>query len=178
MAMARRLLGNKSIGTMAISGITQKTTHTASPDRRAVFGPPPYLRRRRAYNQTVRIPTRKFAGMKVDQPVGLFPSARNAAVQASSKYTRWTPYSNALTSRPATRPPPTTRPQLIGATIGPEFVVNGCSPRRRSQTNAWCRVPHSRRSNGGETLWDSRVQCGSFAFSAGRPLLQIGRAHV
>jgi len=70
-------MGNKSIGTMAISGIPQKTTHVASPDGKAVFGPLPYLGRRRAYNQTSS-PIRKLAGMKVDQPVGVFPSAREA----------------------------------------------------------------------------------------------------
>src|ERR1035437_4998923 len=153
MAAASSLMGNKSIGTMAISGIAQKTTHVASPDRKAVFGPLPYLGRRRAYNQTSRIPIKKLAGMKVAQPVGVFPSARNAAVQASSKYTRWPPYSNALTTRPAANPPHTTRPQLIEATAGPEFVFMNVPLVAPHKPTPWCRVPHSRKSNGGGSRW-------------------------
>src|ERR1022692_592170 len=139
--MATRLVGNKSIGTKADSGITQKTTQTASPDLKAVLGPLPYAALRRAYNQTSRIPITKLAGMNADQPVGVFPSARNAAVQASSRYTRWPPYSNdaavqassrytrwppysnALTMRPAAKPPPSTRHLLIGSATELGFVV-------------------------------------------------------
>src|ERR1017187_3168653 len=123
MAAASRLMGNKSIGTMAISGIAQKTTHVASPDRKTVFGPLPYLGWRRAYNQTSRIPIKKLVGMKVDQPVGVFPSARNAAVQASSKYTRWPPYSNALMMRPAAKPLHSTCHLLIGSATEWGFVI-------------------------------------------------------
>ena len=41
MTMASSPLGKRSMG-MAIIGTTRKTIHTASPDRKAVFGRPPY----------------------------------------------------------------------------------------------------------------------------------------
>src|ERR1039457_3775237 len=113
--MVTRLVGNKSIGTKADSGITQKTTHTASPDRKAVVGPLPYAGRRRAYNQTSRIPITKLAGMNVDQRVRGPPGTGTAAAQAAPGYTGSPPYSMELMMRPAAKPPQSTRHLLIGS---------------------------------------------------------------
>src|SRR5437667_12453833 len=51
------------------------------------------------------MPTRKFAGMKVVQPVGVFPRAAKAAVHCASRNTPWTKYSMALITSPAANPP-------------------------------------------------------------------------
>src|SRR5216684_3019181 len=57
------------------------------------------------------MPTQKFAGMNVLQPVGLLPRAANASRQPSSSQTAWTPHSQRLMAAPAIRPEPISRGQ-------------------------------------------------------------------
>lgn len=51
------------------------------------------------------MPTRKLDGMKIVHPLGVLPSAANAALHCGSRSTPWMRYSTALINRPAVNPP-------------------------------------------------------------------------
>jgi hypothetical protein len=114
----------------AIVGITQNTSHMAMPERTAEFRVGVQRGRSHAYNATAKLPTRKFDGIKVVQPVGFLPSAANAAVHCLSSSTRWNSSSSALMTTPAAIPPNTTRVKL-------GFIAPGrCQPGFISKDHA------------------------------------------
>src|SRR5438034_7376450 len=76
------------------------------------------------------MPTKKFAGMNVLQPVGLLPRAANASRQPSSSQTAWTPHSQRLMTAPAIRPEPISRGQdgCFAITCSPELLRTSRPP--------------------------------------------------
>src|SRR5438093_2072078 len=81
------------------------------------------------------MPTQKFAGMNVLQPVGLLPRAANASRQPSSSQTAWTPHSQRLMTAPAIRPEPISRGQdgCCAITCSPKLLRTSRPP---NQTNS------------------------------------------